>query len=170
MNSTGSATERARQRNELALPWDLGDWVDPARLLEWVVTEVDRLDWTNPTLLDFQEKNPGYRPRMMLCLLTWAYAAGLFDSEEISQACFRQGYLLAFCENRPPTASAVARFRRENRGLLKWSLVQLFKRVLKHRFRLPDSFWPAGINLYLSDSAVQRLDLARQMDRGSSGL
>jgi hypothetical protein len=104
-----------------------------------------------------------------LCLLTWAYAAGVFESEEVTQACFQHSFLQSLCSNKPPSSTAVARFRRENRGLLRWSLVQVFKRVLKDRFKLADSFWPAGLNLYLADTAVQRLDLARQMDRGSSG-
>jgi transposase len=169
MNSTGSTANPARLKNELALPWDLGDWVNPAHLLDWVVEEVNRLDWTNPKLLDYLQKNPAYRPKMLLCLLTWAYAAGVFESEEVTQACFQHSFLQSLCSNKPPSSTAVARFRRENRGLLRWSLVQVFKRVLKDRFKLADSFWPAGLNLYLADTAVQRLDLARQMDRGSSG-
>ena len=71
-------------------------------------------------------------------------------------------------DNHLSHSDRVRGFRRDCRGLLKWALVQLFKRAL--RARLGDFMLPAGLKRRLVDAAVMRLDLARQMDRGYDGL
>jgi len=81
------------------------------------------------------------------------------NEESFRSICSRQA---------PSSDKALIRFRRENRGLLKWSLTQLFKRALKAR--LGELRLPAGLKGRLLDAAVTRLGMARQMDRGSDGL
>jgi hypothetical protein len=64
----------------------------------------------------------------------------------------------------------LSRFRRENRGLLKYCLFELFKRAFRARFETAGSLIPAGIRRHLLEASVARLDIARQMARGSDSL
>ncbi|HEY2952514.1 MAG TPA: transposase [Verrucomicrobiae bacterium] len=155
--------------DELAMPWDLTEWFDPVVLRQWITEEIESLDWNNPELIDYLRSNPAFQPKMLLCLLAYAYATGLFDSEEIVRRCEKDETLRSICGSHVPASGhALIRFRRENRGLLKWSLVQLFKRAI--RARLGEFHLPAGLKRRLLDVAVTRLDMARQMDRGGEGL
>lgn len=154
---------------ELALPWDLRNWFESGALRQWVTDEIDTLDWNNPQVVDYLRQRPGFQPKAALCLLAYAYATGVFESEEIE----RKGnadvdYLAIVGAGWRADARQLTSFRRECRGLLKWALVQLFKRAL--RARLGDFMLPAGLKRRLVDAAVMRLDLAHQMDRGYDGM
>jgi len=159
----------SRQSDKAALPWDLTEWIETKQLREWIVEVVESLDWSNPELVEYLRTHPAYRPKLMLKLLVLAYACGIFESEEIVRRCYQDELFRSICANAPPTPAAVARFRRENRGLLKGCLLQLFKRAFKTKFALGDTMLPAGVRRYLEEAAGTRLDVARQMDRGASG-
>jgi len=101
----------------------------------------------------------------MLCLLTYAYATGVLGSEEIVRHSAEDELLRSICGQHPLTAMAIKRFRRENRGLLKWALVQVFKRAFTTHFSVEHFALPAGVRRSLDHAATLRLNLARQMDR-----
>src|SRR5437667_103484 len=116
---------------EVALPWDLTEQFSPAVVRQWIVEEVETLDWSNPEVREYLRLHPAYQPKMLLCLLTFAYATGVYESEEIVRRCDKdENYRAIAGEHAPGSAKALVRFRRENRGLLKWCLVQLFKRAV----------------------------------------
>lgn len=154
---------------DLALPWDLREWSEPAALRQWITGEIESLDWNNPEVIEYLRQRPGFQPKALLCLLTYAYATAVFESEEVQRKALADPEYQAFVGERwRMDARGLTRFRRENRGLLKWALVQLLKHVL--RARLGEAMLPAGIKRRLLDAAVLRLDMARQMDRGHDGL
>jgi hypothetical protein len=149
------------------LPWDLSVWADRPILLQWIVEEVGSLDWENQELLKVLQANPAFQPRAMLILTTYAYALGLCESEDVVSLCYTEPALKSFMALVPfsiPSENAVSRFRREHRGLIKWALVQCFKRGLRHH-ELGDSPIPPGLRRILDESAANRLDLARHLDR-----
>jgi hypothetical protein len=153
----------------LTLPWDFGEWFDGATIRGWVQEDVESLDWANPEVVQHLRSRPGYDPKALLCLLTYAYATAVFESDEIQRRCYADAEYQKLAGRRAAIAgSELTHFRRENRGLLKWTLVQFFKRAI--RARLGDVLLPAGLKRRLLNAAVTRLDLARQMDRGHEGL
>src|SRR5262245_37658261 len=162
-------TPAAEQSGGLTLPWDLSQWVDKNTLLQWVIEEIEALDWTNTELVAYLHTHPDYRPKILLTLLSYAYATGSCESSEVAEGCYQDTILRKICLGEAPTPTAIARFRRENRGLLKWSLAQVFKRAVKTKFELDDAFFPAGLRRHVMAAAVGRLDVARQLDRGASG-
>jgi hypothetical protein len=68
-----------------------------------------------------------------------------------------------------PRAKEMERFRRENRGLLKWALVQILRRALQSKWQLADIRLLSGVRTALVEAAGERLDLARHMDRAAQG-
>ena len=154
---------------QLALPWDLREWFAPTVLRQWVTEEIDSLDWNNPQIVEHLRTRPGYQPKPLLSLLVYAYATAAFESEEILRRCFAtEEYRSIGAPLARWNARTFTRFRRENRGLLKWALVQIFKRAI--RAKRGDFLLPAGVKRRLIGAAVTRLDLARQLDRGHDGL
>lgn len=149
---------------ELALPWDLREWFEPAVLRQWIAEEIDSLDWNNPQLVEHLQTRPGFQPKALFSLLVYAYATAAFESDEVHRRyCSEAEYRAIGGQNARWDARTFTRFRRGNRGLLKWALVQIFKRAIRAKrgdFRLP-----AGLKRRLIGAAVTRLDLARQLDR-----
>jgi len=153
----------------LATPWDLTEWVDPTLLRQWITEEVESLDWNDPAVVAILSTYRSYQPKTMLRLLAYAYATAVFESDEIVRRCYSdESFRLITEGHAPETANVVSRFRRENRGLLKWCLTQVLKRAI--RAKAGDVFLPAGLKRRLVDSAVMRLNVARHLDRGAEGL
>lgn len=162
-------TQMFHLSDELKVPWDLREWFDAATLRGWIDEEIGTLAWTSPQVVEYLRQRPGFDPQVLLRLLTYAYATAAFESDDIAR---RPGVEPEYQAIVGPSwrmeGPGLTRFRRENRGLLKWSLVQLLKRAL--RARLGDLMLPPGLKRRLLDAAVARVDLARQMDRGYDGL
>ena len=147
------------------IPWDLTEVVDAKALTAWVHDEIGSLNWNNPELIEHLKAHPSYHPRMMLTVLTYAYATGLFESEEILRRCDTDPAYRAMCfDAAPKSMFAIRNFRKENRALLKWSLMQILKQCLAAATGESGAV-PAGIKRLLVDNAVARLELARHMDR-----
>jgi hypothetical protein len=154
--------------DELSLPENLEEWFPRATLRAWLEEESAALDWENPELARHLRQRPNYEPRRLLGLLAFAYSTAHFEAEEIQRRCHTDPDFQAIAGPRwRPEASELTRFRRENRGLLKWALLQVFKRAI--RTRLDDFRLPAGMKRLLLRSATARLDLARQLDAGYDG-
>ena len=162
-----TATETHQTDDQLGLPRDISELVPRKLLLELIDKQLETIDWRNPDLLVFEQRNPEYRPRMFLRLLAYAYSIGTFASEDIAEGCYQDEVLRFICEGDPVTARAIVAFRRENRSLLSWLLVEVFKSALKHHFNTGEFLVSPGLKRFLADSATGRIDLARHMDRGT---
>jgi hypothetical protein len=156
--------EPAVQDEEFGLPADLGEWATPCELMEWIEEEVEKLDWKNPEVVDYLRLHADYRPKALLCLLSFAYASQVLGSEEIVRRCYNDTIYRLLCEGKAPRAQQLIRFRRENRGLLKGILTYVFIRAVREHFRLGTILLPPGLKRYLLDNAVDRLNTARHMD------
>jgi len=159
----------ALDANRFTVPWDLSQWASQSELLAWLDQDIGSLDWGNPELVSILKSNPAYQPRLLLTLLAYAYALGVCESEEIAGLYYQDQGLRRLFAGQAPATKEIARFRKENRGLLKWCLVELFKRVVREKFELGDALIPAGMRRYLVDAAGARLDVARDMDRAARG-
>lgn len=155
----------AEPPRKLSVPWDLSEWLDKSRLLARITEDIDSLDWKNPEMIEFLRANPNFQARFLLILITYAYALGVCESEEVVEVYYRDAELRSRLPGQPPSPRAITRFRRENRGLLKWSVAQVMKHALRSRFELGDITLPPGLRRMLNDAAATRLDVGRHMDR-----
>ncbi len=162
-------TDTAAKAPGINLPWDLSEWIPKDQLLDLVKGVVDSLNWSSPELLEFLRGFPNFEPRALLCLLGFAYSTAVFESGQITELFYSTPSLLAMAPNYAPTVRAIGRFRRDHRGLLKWLLAQLFQEVFKQHFHWTKGLLPAGLKQYLRKTAVNRLDVARDMDRAAQG-
>ena len=68
------------------LPPDLKAWLPEDDLAHFVVAAVERVPLTAFKVTDRTGGKPQYHPRLMLALLIYSYANGLFSSRRIERA------------------------------------------------------------------------------------
>ena len=107
------------------LPPDLRDWLPADDLGHFVIEAVERVD-----LGAFKVNHRGtgsaqYHPRMMLALLIYCYANGIFSSRRIERARHRDIGVRFVAANRHPDHDTIARFRRENFAAVSESFLQV---------------------------------------------
>lgn len=156
-----------RAEDEVTIPLDLSVWATQAQLRDWIMTDVATLNWTSPELLEILRTHPEFEPKALLNTMTFAYATGIFGAEEIARRCSEDIEFRGVRPKLPPIASELIRFRKENRGMFKWCLVNIISRALKAQMIDGDTIQtlPPGLHRYVVENASQRLDLARHMDR-----
>ena len=161
------------------LPYDLSVWVDKCTLVKLtleVTTEfastVSRNAHPSPPLDD-------YPPAMLLTLMAYSYATGVFPSSEIERRTYQDDMVRYITANDHPNRDVLRAFRRRRRVVIRECLVKLFLLVWQHRCaaasydngsrddhpavqRRPD-LSPETIRLLLGE-ADQRIDRAVQYD------
>jgi transposase len=98
----------------MLLPPDLRDWIGEDDLVHFVIEAVDRL-----RLEIFQVNYRGsgddqYPPHMMLALLIYCYANGVFSSRKIERATYRDISVRYLTADTHPDHDTICTFRRNN--------------------------------------------------------
>lgn len=154
---------------ELSIPLDLSAWVPCSRLREWIKADVATLNWSSPELIELLRRSPEFEPQALLNTMTLAYATGIFGADEIARYCSADPEFRPVRPKLPPIAADLKQFRKENRGIIKWCLANVITRALKTQFIECDGIdtLPPGLRRYVVQNAIERLDIARHMDRGA---
>jgi hypothetical protein len=115
------------------LPADLRDMVGRWKLasmaLEAVQTVMEQSSLNGPV----NHQSIQARHRMLLTLLAYCYAAGLYGSEDVESATRRDCVIKYLCANEQITWNELRAFRRQQRSRLCQTLVVLLEKVSQHR-------------------------------------
>lgn len=107
------------------LPPDLKDWLPADDIAHFIVAAVERVRLgafrTNPQA----GGKPQYHPRLMLALLIYSYANGIFGSRRIERATYRDLGVRFIAANTHPDHDTVASFRRTNQAAFEAAFVQV---------------------------------------------
>jgi hypothetical protein len=125
---------------------------------------MSRWDWDIPRLVEYPQRRTGCQYRVMLCLLSFAYATGRFSSQAIADAAGSDAVLHAICEGQAPFAQELRAFRRQYRSVLERVLASVFVQVVTHRLNLHPNTLSSDTERDLRDRAAERLEIAWQMD------
>lgn len=98
----------------LLLSPDLRDWVPEDDLVHFVIEAVDGLDLSIFVVNERGTGSPQYPPHMMLGLLIYCYANGIFSSRRIERATYRDVAVRYLTGDTHPDHDTIAKFRREN--------------------------------------------------------
>ena len=102
-------------------------------MAHFVLEAVERVELSH---FKVNERGPGaaqYHPRMMLALLIYCYANGIFSSRRIERATHRDIGVRYVAANTHPDHDTICKFRRENSEAISESFLQvlLLARELK---------------------------------------
>ena len=102
------------RRQRLLLPPDLSDWVSGDDLVHFICAAVERVDISAFHVSRTGSGKAQYHPRMMLALLVYCYARGIFSSRRIEAATHRDVAVHYVSANSHPDHDTIAKFRRDN--------------------------------------------------------
>ena len=111
----------------LLLPVDLRDWVPENDLVHFVINAVETM---NLTTLSVNRRGTGdeqYPPRMMLELLIYCYASGVFGSRRIERATYRDLGVRYLTGDTHPDHDTICAFRRANGEVIKEAFLEVLK-------------------------------------------
>lgn len=96
------------------LPPDLRDWIGEDDLVHFITGAVERVDIGAFKVNWRGHGKAQYHPRMMLALLIYCYANGIFSSRRIERATHRDIAVRFIAADTHPDHDTIAAFRREN--------------------------------------------------------
>jgi transposase len=111
----------------MLLPPDLRDWVREDDLVHFIIDALAVLDVSAARLNQRGTGDEQYPPGMMLGLLIYCYAQGIFSSRQIERATHQNVAVRYLAGNTHPDHDTVAKFRRENAALIRSAFVQLLR-------------------------------------------
>ena len=107
------------------LPPDLKDWLPEDDIAHFIVAAVERVRLgtfhTNPRA----GGKPQYHPRLMLALLVYCYANGIFSSRRIERASWRDIGARFIAANTHPDHDTIASFRRINKAAFEAAFLEV---------------------------------------------
>src|SRR4051794_22116167 len=107
------------------LPPDLKDWLPEDDLAHFIVAAAERVRqgavWTNRQA----GGKPQYHPRLMLALLVYCYANGVFSSRRIERATYRDIGARFIAANTHPDHDMIATFRRTNKAAFEATFLEI---------------------------------------------
>ncbi len=106
------------------LPPDLRDWIPEDDLAHFVIATVERVEMSAFKVNHRGTGSAQYHPRMMLALMIYCYANGIFSSRRIERATHRDIGVRFVAANQHPDHDTIASFRRENFAAVGESFLQ----------------------------------------------
>jgi transposase len=111
----------------LLLPPNLRDWVPDDHLVHFILDAVDALDLRQVKVNTRGTGSEQYPPPMLLALLIYSYATGLFGSRRIEQSTYDSVPVRLLTADTHPDHDTLCTFRRENQPLLTESFVKVLE-------------------------------------------
>ncbi len=123
----------SNREQRFLLPPDLRDWIPEDDLAHFVLEAVERVGMECFKVNERGTGDAQYHPRMMLALLIYCYANGIFSSRRIERATYRDIGVRYIAANTQPDHDTICKFRRENLEAISESFLQvlLLARELK---------------------------------------
>ena len=113
------------REQRMLLPIDLREWIAEDDLAHFVIEAVERVPLSRFWVKARGSGSAQYHPRMMLALLVYCYAQGVFSSRRIEQATYRDVGVRYVAANRHPDHDTICKFRREDEAAIREAFLQV---------------------------------------------
>jgi transposase len=111
----------------MLLPVDLRQWVPEDDLVHFVIEAVDSMHLPSMGINRRGTGSEQYPPRMMLALLIYCYANGIFSSRRIERATYRDIGVRYLSGDTHPDHDTICSFRRENAAVVREAFVEVLR-------------------------------------------
>jgi len=111
----------------MLLPVDLRQWVPEDDLVHFVINAVETMNLSAVSVNSRGSGSKQYPPRMMLALVIYSYANGVFGSRRIERCTYRDVAVRYLTGDTHPDHDTICAFRRENGPLIKQAFVEVLR-------------------------------------------
>jgi transposase len=111
----------------LLLPPDLREWVPEDHLVHFMLEAVAQLDLRTARVNERGSGSAQYPPALLLALLVYSYASGVFSSRQIERSTHDSVAVRVLCADTHPDHDTLCTFRRENAALLAAAFVRVLE-------------------------------------------
>lgn len=111
----------------MLLPPDLREWVAEDDMVHFVIASVEAMRLSTLKVNRRGSGSEQYPPRMMLALLIYGYANGIFSSRRIERATYRDVSVRYLTADTHPDHDTICAFRRENFEAVAQAFVEVLK-------------------------------------------
>lgn len=111
----------------LLLPPDVRDWVPANHIVHMIMEAVGQLRLEAARVNQRGTGDAQYPPAMMLALLIYSYATGVFSSRAIERSTYENVAVRLLCADTHPDHDTICAFRRGNDALLRTSFAQVIE-------------------------------------------
>lgn len=111
----------------MLLPPDLRDWVPEDDLVHFVIAAIERMPMAPFPVNQRGTGSEQYSPRMMVALLVYCYANGIFSSRRIERATYRDIGVRFLTADTHPDHDTICSFRRKNQQLFGEAFLHVLK-------------------------------------------
>lgn len=118
----------------LILPPNLRDWVPAGHLAHFILDVVEELDLRQVRVNERGTGSKQYPPRMLLGLLLYCYATGVFSSRRIEQATYDSVPVRMICGDTHPDHDTICAFRAQNQALVQETFVRVLELAQELKF------------------------------------
>lgn len=118
---------RVDRETPMLLPPDLREWVPADHLVHFIMDAVEQLDLRNARVNEVGSGSAQYPPAMMLGLLIYSYATGVFGSRRIEHTTFDSVPVRLLCGDTHPDHDTICAFRRHNHELVARGFAQVLE-------------------------------------------
>jgi hypothetical protein len=114
----------------------VGAWVEKKALASLVLVAVRRIEEKELQPVTAMNAGIAFQPRLLLALITYCYAQGIYASQDIEATMMRDGFFRLLCGGEFPDWHTIRRFRRFNRDAIARYLAETLR--CARRLRFPD--------------------------------
>ena len=111
----------------LLLPPNIREWVPEGHLVHFIMDAVEELDLSEAKVNERGSGDEQYPPGMMLGLLVYCYASGMFSSRVIERMTHENVAVRLLCADTHPDHDTICTFRRRNAELLHRAFAQVLE-------------------------------------------
>jgi hypothetical protein len=150
------------------VPRNLAQWLGERSLLTIALDAAQNVQWEDKDRALAMQG--GYTPKMLLTLLTFCYASGVYGSQDILQAIQTNRTIRYICAHNYPDWSVLRKFRRGYRRQLEQALRWVFQQAWAKRLDdaevdyLGYEWFENQLKAGLDATVQSRLELAILMD------
>jgi transposase len=116
------------------LPDDLSGYIGKKTLVKLILEAIERLNARTAEREAVATENPDFQPAMMLTLLTYCYATGVYSSTDIELSMQHDQMIRYLCAKNYLNLPVLREFRRYSRDRIKECLATVLQRVWELRF------------------------------------
>ena len=116
------------------LPDDLSGYIGKKTLVKLILEAIERLNARTAERQAVGTENPDFQPAMMLTLLTYCYATGVYSSTDIEISMQHDQMIRYLCAKNYLNLPVLREFRRYSRDRIRECLAAVLQRVWELRF------------------------------------